>query len=312
MTLLYTDDIYLDHDPGPYHPESADRLRAIHQRLQLDALGDRCAAGALRPATVDEVCRNHDRRYVDAVEAVARAGGGALDPDTRMSRRSYEAALCAAGAAVSAVDEVVGAGRDTNALCLVRPPGHHACRTRAMGFCLFNNIGIAAHHACAVHGLERVLIVDWDVHHGNGTQESFYADPHVFYLSIHRYPFYPGSGAGDETGEGAGEGTVFNVPVPYGTRRDAYMDQFQSALDHAAQRCRPELVLVSAGFDAHAVDPIAGLCLEADDFADLTRRVLDVAHRYADGRLISTLEGGYDLTALADSVASHLGQLLDA
>ena len=312
MTLLYTHDVYLDHDPGRFHPESADRLRAVHERLEVESLDARCTPGALRPATVDEVCRNHDGAYVETVEAVADAGGGALDPDTRMSRRSYEAALWAAGANVSAVDEVVGAQRDTNALCLVRPPGHHACHARAMGFCLFNNIAIAARHATAVHGLERILIVDWDVHHGNGTQDSFYTDPNVFYVSAHRYPFYPGTGTADETGEGDGQGTVFNVPLPYDTPRDAYVDQFQNALDRAAELCRPELVLLSAGFDAHAADPIAGLCLEADDFADLTRRVLDVADRHADGRIISTLEGGYDLTALADSVAAHLAQLLQA
>ena len=312
MTLLYTHDTYLDHDAGRFHPESPDRLRAIHERLGVESLDDRCTRGALRPATLDEVCRNHDREYVDAVRRVCEAGGGALDADTRASRRSYEAALLAAGAMVSAVDEVVAGQRDTNALCLVRPPGHHACRERGMGFCLFNNIAIAAHHAIAAHGMDRVLIVDWDVHHGNGTQDSFYDEPHVWFLSMHRYPFYPGSGTQDETGQGDGEGTIVNVPVPYGIPRAVYVDQFQTALDRVADACRPELVLVSAGFDAHVIDPIAGLCLEAADFADLTRRVMDVADRYCNGRVIATLEGGYDLTALADSVAAHLGQLLQA
>ena len=311
MTLLYADDVFLEHNTG-LHPENADRLRAVRERLEAGGLDARCTPGALREATVEEISRNHDRSFVEAVRTVADAGGGSLDPDTPTSRRSYEAAVYAAGALVGAVDQVVGERADRNALCLVRPPGHHACRDRAMGFCLFNNIAIAARHALACHGLDRVLIVDWDVHHGNGTQQSFDHEPHVFVFSMHRYPFYPGTGDATETGQGDGAGTMFNVPVAYGTPRERYIEQFEATLDRAADRCRPELVLISAGFDAHHADPIGSLCLDAADFAHLTRRVLDVAYRYADGRVIATLEGGYNLTALADSVAAHLEQLLDA
>jgi acetoin utilization deacetylase AcuC-like enzyme len=219
--------------------------------------------------------------------------------------------LAAAGACVSAVDAVL-AGVDPTALCLVRPPGHHATPTESMGFCLFNNIALAAHHARSRHQLNRVLIVDWDVHHGNGTQDVFYSDGQVFFLSVHRYGhgFYPGTGAAGDTGTGPGLGATVNVPLPYGTPRQKYLERFTSVLETVAGKARPELVLVSAGFDAHRIDPVGSLGLESEDFATLTRRVLDIAQVHCGGRVVCCLEGGYDLAALAESVQIHLETLL--
>jgi acetoin utilization deacetylase AcuC-like enzyme len=217
----------------------------------------------------------------------------------------------AAGAACDAVDRVLS-GEDRTALCIVRPPGHHALPERAMGFCLFNSIAIAARCAVDKHNLDRVLIVDWDVHHGNGTQDIFYADGRVGFFSIHRWPFYPGTGASDETGTGTGLGMTRNVPVPFGTSRDAYRDAFRDGLEEIAARIKPQLVLVSAGFDAHREDPIGSLGLEVEDFGVLTKDVLDVASVHSGGRVVSLLEGGYNVERLAESVALHLEGLLDA
>jgi acetoin utilization deacetylase AcuC-like enzyme len=217
-------------------------------------------------------------------------------------------ALSAAGACCAAVDAVL-AGQAKTALCLVRPPGHHATPRRAMGFCLFNNVALAARHALTNHQLNRVLIVDWDVHHGNGTQDLFYEDDQVFFLSAHRFPFWPGSGREDETGSGKGLGYTKNVPVRFGTPRKGYQDHFTQAVEAAATKIKPELVLISAGFDAHAQDPIGSLGLEVEDFGTLTDRVLDVAKVHSQGRVVSCLEGGYHLTRLAESVALHLEHL---
>ena len=233
-----------------------------------------------------------------------------LEADTVCSPASYQVALAAAGACASAVDAVLD-GIDRTALCLVRPPGHHATPTHSMGFCLFNNVALAARRALE-RGLSRVLIVDWDVHHGNGTQDVFYDDPRVAFLSVHRFGhgFYPGTGDIDETGTGDGLGATVNVPLRFGIRRPDYHAAFRSALEKAADRCRPELVLVSAGFDADARDPIGSLGLEAEDFISLTRAVMDVAETHCAGRLVSCLEGGYDLDALAEGVQVHLETLL--
>jgi acetoin utilization deacetylase AcuC-like enzyme len=204
------------------------------------------------------------------------------------------------------------AGEDRTALCLVRPPGHHALADRAMGFCLFNNIAVAARTAIDEHGLDRVLVVDWDVHHGNGTQDIFYTDDRVGFLSIHRWPFYPGTGAVDETGAGAGLGATRNLPIEFGTPRDAYREKFRHELEDFANRVKPQLVLISAGFDSHRDDPIGSLGLEVEDFADLTQCVLDVANVHAGGRVVSLLEGGYHPKRLAECVAEHLQGLLQS
>ena len=246
-------------------------------------------------------------------------GGGYLEADTVVSPRSFAVALAAAGTCAAAAAAVLR-GDDTTALCLVRPPGHHATPDHSMGFCLFNNIALAARLAIDFHGVRRVLVVDWDVHHGNGTQDIFYEDGHVYFLSIHRYGggFYPGTGAADETGSGAGLGYTLNVPLRYGFGhrdyevRRQYQGAFANALAKAADKVKPELVLVSAGFDAHARDPIGSLGLEVEDFAWLTRQVLEVARTHAGGRLVSCLEGGYNLEVLAESVQAHLEELLSA
>jgi acetoin utilization deacetylase AcuC-like enzyme len=310
MTLLYTDPLFLKHETGR-HPECPDRLRSITTRLGYVGLTDRCTAASSAPLTEDKVREVHDPAVVERVKDAARAGGGWLDADTFVSPASFEVALAAAGACVGAVDAVLS-GSDRTALCLVRPPGHHATPTQSMGFCLFNNIALAAHHARMRAGLSRILIVDWDVHHGNGTQDIFYDDPTVMFFSIHRYGhgFYPGTGAAEETGSGPGLGYTRNEPIRFGTSRSAYHDRFRKALEESASRIRPELVLVSAGFDAHDDDPIGSLGLETEDFAGLTREVLAIAKSHAGGRLVSCLEGGYNLEALAESVQAHLTTLL--
>jgi acetoin utilization deacetylase AcuC-like enzyme len=312
MTLLYTDPLFLQHDTGR-HPETADRLRSIAAQLDKAGLAKRCTPGTYAPLTEEVVSKIHSPKQVQGVKQIAEHGGGHADPDTVISPASFKVGLAAAGACVAAVEAVLK-GTERTALCLVRPPGHHATPTRSMGFCLFNNIALAARHAKVAHQLTRLLIVDWDVHHGNGTQDIFYEDPEVVFYSIHRYGngFYPGTGAADETGRGKGLGHTINMPVRFGTSRKDYHDKFTKALEKAADLIKPELVLVSAGFDAHARDPIGSLGLEAEDFATLTRQALEVARTHAKGRLVSCLEGGYNLEALAESVRTHLEELLAA
>jgi acetoin utilization deacetylase AcuC-like enzyme len=248
---------------------------------------------------------------VENVRALAERGGGRIEADTTMSRRSYDVAASAAGAAVAAVDAVLERPR-RRAVCLVRPPGHHATREGPMGFCLFNNVALAAQRAITQHKLDRILIVDWDVHHGNGTQDIFYTDPRVMFFSIHRYPFYPGTGAADEIGAGPGLGFTRNEPITFGTPRDVFRARFETALAESATKIRPQLVLISAGFDAHAQDPIGSLGLEIEDFVIMTQSVIDVANTQADGHVVSVLEGGYNVPILAECIAAHLLKLLEA
>jgi acetoin utilization deacetylase AcuC-like enzyme len=311
VTLLYRDDLFLQHNTGR-HPERADRLRSIHARLDEAGLLVKCTAGSYAPLSEDTVCALHQRAVLERLRLVTTQGGGYLDADTIVSPASLTVALAAAGACTAAVDAVVG-GVDRTALCLVRPPGHHATANESMGFCLFNNIALAARHARTQHQLNRVLIVDWDVHHGNGTQDVFYADGQVSFLSIHRYGhgFYPGSGVVGETGTGPGLGHTVNVPLAYGTPRGDFLSRFTHTLESFADKVRPELMLVSAGFDAHRVDPVGSLGLESEDFGILTRLVLGIARTHCAGRLVSCLEGGYDLNALAESVQIHLETMLD-
>jgi acetoin utilization deacetylase AcuC-like enzyme len=312
MTLLYTDPLFQQHDTGRGHPEQPGRLRAIAAALDQAGLPARCRAGTFVPLAVDEVAALHARHQVDLALQLCAEGGGYLDGDTPVSPRSCDVALAAAGACAAAVDAVL-AGTDRTALCLVRPPGHHATPRRSMGFCLFNNVALATRRALA-GGVDRVLVVDWDVHHGNGTQDHFYQDDRVTFLSIHRYGhgFYPGTGAADETGAGRGLGHTINVPIALGTSRADYFAAFRAALDRAAELSRPELVLLSAGFDAHRLDPIGSLGLETQDFIVLTCDVLAVAQVHAGGRVVSCLEGGYHLDALAQSVRGHLEELVAA
>jgi acetoin utilization deacetylase AcuC-like enzyme len=310
MTLLYASPLFQQHLTGA-HPEHPRRLVAIDKHLAATGLGDRCRRHDWQPATDEQLGRVHEEPYLARVQHYAAAGGGLIEVDTVVSPRSHEVARLAAGAACDAVRRVVG-GEDRTALCLVRPPGHHARPPDAMGFCLLNNVAVAARAAIDEHGCERVLIVDWDVHHGNGTQEMFWDDGRVGFLSIHRWPFYPGTGGADETGCGAGQGLIANVPVAFGTPRDEYHDRFERALADLAAKVRPDLVLVSAGFDAHREDPIGSLELDVEDFGRLTRSVLQVADAYAGGRLVSLLEGGYHPQRLAESVGVHLEALLNS
>jgi acetoin utilization deacetylase AcuC-like enzyme len=309
IVILYTDPVFEEHETGA-HPECPARLASIRRRLAETGLIERCTPGSIRSATREELQRMHPGSYIDRVRRFAESGGGRLDPDTVVCPASYDVACLAAGTVCAAVDSVLN-GESRAGLCLVRPPGHHALPERAMGFCLFNNMALAAAHARAAHGLERVLIVDWDVHHGNGTQDMFYEDGHVYFLSAHRYPFYPGTGAADETGSGPGLGATRNLPMQFGVSRQEYKDRFQRELEDFAALCGPQLVLISAGFDAHVRDPIGSLGLESEDFDDLTKLVLQIAAEYCDGRVVSMLEGGYHLEALAESVEVHLRSLLE-
>ena len=306
--LLYTDPRFLLHRTGN-HPECPQRLQQVTEHLRQTGLDARCRRITPRPASVEQLKLVHHPQYIAWLEQQARAGGGRIEADTVISSHSYQVALLAAGAACDAVDRVLE-GPDRLALCLVRPPGHHALREAPMGFCLFNNVAVAARWA--VHqGLSRVLIVDWDVHHGNGTQAAFWEDPQVGFFSIHRFPFYPGTGREEEVGQGPGRGTICNVPVAFGTPVAAYHDRFCSRLTRLAETMQPELILISAGFDAHRDDPIGSLGLDAEDFARMTQFVLQLAHQFAQGRVVSLLEGGYHPQRLAQCVEAHLRVLLE-
>jgi acetoin utilization deacetylase AcuC-like enzyme len=309
MTLLYTDPLFLKHDTGPHHPERTDRLRVIGFQLEKTGLAQMCPHGDFQPLSEDELARLHSQEMIDKAKQVSEQGGGHLDPDTVVSRDSFQVALAAAGSCAAAVDAVL-AGLERTALCLVRPPGHHATPTCSMGFCLFNNVALAANRARSSHHLSRILIVDWDVHHGNGTQDIFWQDREVAFFSIHRFGhgFYPGTGAADETGEGPGR--IFNAPVRYGTSRKDYLAHFTALLHKAAGLVKPELIIQSAGFDAHALDPVGSLGLEVEDFVTLTRLVKEVAQVHAGGRIVSCLEGGYNLNVLREAVPAHLEELM--
>jgi acetoin utilization deacetylase AcuC-like enzyme len=307
MTLLYTSPLFLEHQTGR-HPENARRLMAIHERLADAGLLERCPRPTWAPATEAKLRLVHVEEYPPLIAEFAANGGGRIESDTVVSRHSFDAAALAAGAVADAVRRVVG-GEAPSALCLVRPPGHHALADGAMGFCLFNNVAVGARVATRELGLNRVLIVDWDVHHGNGTQAMFWTDPQVGFFSVHRWPFYPGTGATDETGGGDGLGATFNLPLPFGTSRREFLSGFRTRLEQFAARIQPELLLISAGFDAHHEDPVGSLGLETEDFAELTEIVRAVANEHAGGRIVSVLEGGYHPDRLAESVELHLERL---
>jgi acetoin utilization deacetylase AcuC-like enzyme len=306
-TLLVTHQACLGHDPGRMHPESPARLKAVLAALEAPEFStlERRVAPL---AEAEQIARVHARLYVDRVlNAIPAAGYISFDPDTIASPGSGEAALRAAGAVTAAVDAVV-AGEVRNAFCAVRPPGHHAEATRAMGFCLFNNVAVGAEQARKVHGLARIAVVDFDVHHGNGTQHMFERDADLFYASTHQWPFYPGTGAADETGVG----NIVNVPLaPMSGSREFRAAMTEIVLP-ALRGFRPDLLLISAGFDAHADDPLASLRLQEGDYEWATRALMAVAAECCRGRVVSTLEGGYDLPALAASAAAHVRALMAA
>ena len=312
MALLYQDPRFLLHGLDR-HPECPERLRRVYAEIASSGLANQFRMPDFLPATPEQLKVAHRLNYIGRVERVSREGGGwiGLDSDTAVSQHSFEAAELAAGSVIDAVDAVM-TGPDRQAVCLVRPPGHHALPATAMGFCLFNNVGIGAIYAQKSYLLERILIVDWDVHHGNGTQHLFYHDHVVYFASVHRAPFFPGTGSVDETGEGDGLGTIFNLPLPYGVPRKEFLTRFEELLNAAAARCQPELVLLSAGFDAHHADPVGSLSLETEDFEQLTDLVLSVAREYCDGKLVSVLEGGYNVDILPECVSLHLKTILRA
>ena len=301
---------YLEHDMGMGHPESPNRLRAIMQQLEQSGTLAQLTRIEPRMAEDEWITRVHTAAYLASLKQHAPASGRvSLDPDTSMSPGSLTAAYLATGGALAAVDAIMTKQVD-HVFCAVRPPGHHAEATRAMGFCLLNNVAIAARYAQKKHGLSRVLIVDWDVHHGNGTQHSFEDDPSVLFFSTHQFPHYPGTGRESERGRGAGEGYTINVPMEAGEGDDEYRAIFHKVLVPAAEQFKPELVIISAGFDAHKDDPLASMGLTEAGYAELTGIVAGIAKQYAQGRILSSLEGGYNFTALVASVDAHVRGLL--
>jgi acetoin utilization deacetylase AcuC-like enzyme len=308
MTVgIVWDKRYLAHE-APDHVERPGRLTAIRKALKEAGLWDDLVH--ISPAPADEACllRVHSAEHVSRVRASAKAGGLTwLNPDTYACGASWDAAVLAAGGVCAAVDAVMK-GQVRSVFCAVRPPGHHACRGRAMGFCLFNNVAVAVRHAQAEHHLRRIVIVDWDVHHGNGTQEIFWRDPDVMYISIHQWPFYPGSGAAGEIGEGPGKGHIRNFPLAARSGDKEFLAALDKGLK-AAAAFRPEMVFISSGFDAHKDDTLGGLRVTEEGYAEATRRVRRLADATASGRIISVLEGGYDAAALGSCVVAHLKAL---
>ncbi len=304
VLLVATDERYKEHDPGRGHPERPGRLDAVRAGIEAAGLAETTVLLPWREATRDELERVHPAAHLDRIERLSADGGGRIDADTAASAGSWRAALGAAGAGLAAV-EAIDAGDGDRAFLAVRPPGHHAVPSKAMGFCLLNNVAVTA-AAIAARG-ERALVVDWDAHHGNGTQEIFWSDPSVLYVSLHEWPLYPGTGRLDETGAGSGAGTNLNIPLPAGATGDVYLAAIDTVVAPVVDRFAPDWVLVSAGYDAHRSDPLTGLALSSGDFADLTRRVLSFTP--PPGGCVVFLEGGYDLDALRDGVAATLGGL---
>lgn len=305
VALIYHQD-YLKHDTGAGHPECPDRLRAIMNHLITTPLWKTLHHLQPQRADVEWILTVHPEDYLKMIELRCAAGEPVLDEgDTHVCPASYQVALLAVGGVLLGVDEVVS-GRVRASFCAVRPPGHHAESMRAMGFCLFNNAAIAARYAQKKYGLERIAILDWDVHHGNGTQQIFYDDDTVFYISLHQYPFYPGTGSADETGRGRGEGFTLNCPMRAGSGDREYREAFSRKVLPALHAYTPDLVIISAGFDAHRDDPLGNINLTEESFAWMTEAVRGVAEQYSKGRIVSILEGGYNLEALSRSVERHL------
>lgn len=301
---------YLKHDTGPWHPESPARLESIISHLdQSGALSQVVKIEPRNPCS-EWILNIHTSDYISNVRESALNGVDHLDADTGICRDSYRIACLAVGGVLEAVDAIM-AHKVSNAFCAIRPPGHHAEQDRAMGFCLFNNVAIAAKYIQVQFQLPKVLIVDWDVHHGNGTQNSFYEDPTVFYFSVHQYPFYPGTGHETDTGHGAGKGFTLNKPLPAGTDDSTYIDVFNSVLLPAAKKFKPDFILISAGFDAHKNDPLASMKMTAEGFGRLTQIVKDLSEQECQGRILSMLEGGYHLNSLAECVEKHLQVLME-
>jgi len=307
--LVYHTD-YLLHDTGGMHPEKGERLESIVRHLRSTGLMNELFHIELQSSTIEMISAVHNVDYIYSVKDCIEKGETVLDlGDTHVGKDSWRIALLAAGGACSAVDAVMK-GEADRVFCAIRLPVHHACRSDAMGFCVFNNVAVATRHLQKKYGIERIAIVDWDVHHGNGTQEMFYDDSSVFYLSIHQFPHWPGTGASSEVGEGKGRGFNCNVPVPPGTGDEEYLLLFREAVEGKMERFKPEFVFISAGFDAHINDPLSDLMFGEDVYAEMTDIVCRCSDNYASGRIVSLLEGGYELKALANSVGVHIRHLM--
>ena len=302
------DPVYLKHDTG-YHPENARRLEAIMAYLEETGLTKQLISIKPRPAATRELAYVHQESYISRLQDAAVRGGGWLDADTVMSPDSYDAALYAAGGVIEATDAVIS-GKVNSAFALVRPPGHHATAMAAMGFCLFNNIAIAAHHAMKKHKIDKIAIIDFDVHHGNGTQEAFNSNPRVLYVSTHQSPHYPGTGSINETGSGDAAGTKVNIPLPSGSGDDQYRQVLEQIVVPVVRRFRPQLVTVSAGYDPHWKDRLAMMEVSVSGFAEMARFIKNLADELCDGKVVITLEGGYNLKAQAMSVKATFDVLL--
>ncbi len=299
--LIY-DPIFMEHNTGS-HPENAMRLKHILEALEHYGIRDKMVDIQPLEATIEQLEKVHQLSYIEKVAKFAQQGGGYLDPDTVVSERSYEAALKAAGGVIAGIDDVM-TGKIDSAFALVRPPGHHAKSSRAMGFCLFNNVAVGAEHAKEAYGLERILIIDWDVHHGNGTAEFFYKDPTVLFFSTHQQGHYPGTGWVSEVGMGPGEGYTINVPLAGGTGDSGFYYAFTQLLEPVARQFKPQLIMISAGFDAHYSDPLAGLNLTCSGYAKIAEVVKTIADEICGGRIVAALEGGYNLGAIGHAVSA--------
>jgi acetoin utilization deacetylase AcuC-like enzyme len=305
-SAVVVDREFLKHEPGDFHPERPDRVRVL---LELAADLDKQHFQILpaKPALRPDIESCHSADYISLVESTSKSDQYALDGDTITCRQSFRVGLLAVGGFLRLLDSIA-ARENCNGFALVRPPGHHALKSRAMGFCLFNTVAIGARYLQRVYGAKRILILDWDVHHGNGTQDAFYDDPSVLFISTHQFPFYPGTGAMEETGMDKGEGYTINIPLPAGCGNAEYLRVFDDIVAPAARKFMPEWILVSAGFDAHRRDPLGGMEVSEEGFAGMAERILGIADEYADGRIAFLLEGGYDLGALRDSVAAVLSR----
>ncbi len=311
-TAYLYDEVYLGHETGGFHPERPERLIAINKMVENSGWNKDLLKLQARKADLDTIAQIHEREYIERVERECEAGYNGLSTgDTTICRESYSVALNAAGGVLNAVDAVMS-GKAKNAFCAVRPPGHHASQNKGMGFCVFNNIAIAARYAQKKHGLERILIADWDVHHGNGTQDIFYHDESVFFMSTFQYPWYPGTGHFSETGEGKGRGFTLNRHFSAGAGNLEILTVFKNDFLTAARDFKPDLTLISAGFDSRKGDPLGQFLINDEGFGELTKIMLEISHINGNGRLLSILEGGYNLEGLSQAIHAHLGELSKA
>lgn len=304
-TAVFYDPIYLAHDTGHGHPERPERLETTMQLLEGVGLAEKVRITSPRDATAEEIQLVHPKAYVETVKRVAESGGGWLDPDTHVGVRSYDAALKSAGAVLEGLERIFSGDID-NAFCLVRPPGHHATAERGMGFCIFNNNAIAARFAIEEFGVSRVFILDWDAHHGNGLQDIFYDDDRVLYTSLHQYPHYPGTGGTSEMGIGAGKGFTVNFPLPARSGEEVYLAAFDQVILPMARQYKPELVLISAGYDGHFSDLLCSMLLRANSYAEMAMRLKDLAEECCGGKMMAALEGGYNLVGIAISITDTI------